>query len=109
MLLSGQHPRCLPPASLSAALAGRVTLNRLAPQTMVIKSSPCPSLQVPILAAFRTEEEVAGRAPRERVMACIFKVGDDCRQDVLALQARSWALVMRQAPGYYKVTTSSMS
>jgi hypothetical protein len=44
--------------------------------------------QVPILAAFRTEEEVAGRPPRERVMACIFKVGDDCRQDVLALQAR---------------------
>ena len=45
-------------------------------------------LQVPILAAFRTEEVIPGRSPRERVMACIFKVGDDCRQDVLALQAR---------------------
>ena len=42
---------------------------------------------MPILVAFRTEEVPdGGGAPEERVMACIFKVGDDCRQDVLALQ-----------------------
>jgi phosphatidylinositol 4-kinase len=39
----------------------------------------------PILVAFRCEQSDE-LGSHEKVQACIFKVGDDCRQDVLALQ-----------------------
>lgn len=43
----------------------------------------------PILAAFRCEQSDE-LGSHEKVQACIFKVGDDCRQDVLALQVGRW-------------------
>ena len=46
---------------------------------------PQSAAKCPILAAFRCEQEDE-LGCHERVQACIFKVGDDCRQDVLALQ-----------------------
>ncbi len=60
----------------------------------VIPKSATPmrsAAKVPILVAFDVQEEEEGPlgeplAPVHKKLACIFKVGDDIRQDVLALQ-----------------------
>ncbi|KAK9812698.1 hypothetical protein WJX72_002251 [[Myrmecia] bisecta] len=57
----------------------------------IISESATPmqsAAKVPLLVAFKVEEQLAS-TKQERVQACIFKVGDDCRQDVLALQVIS--------------------
>ncbi|BDA51126.1 phosphatidylinositol 4-kinase alpha [Coccomyxa sp. Obi] len=54
----------------------------------VIPESATPmqsAAKVPILVAFQVEDTERPEEG-EKVQACIFKVGDDCRQDVLALQ-----------------------
>ncbi len=40
----------------------------------------------------QVEDSSSGTESVERVQACIFKVGDDCRQDVLALQVLAISL-----------------
>lgn len=60
----------------------------------VIPKSATPmrsAAKVPILVAFEVQEEEEGPLgeplpPVHKSLACIFKVGDDIRQDVLALQ-----------------------
>ncbi len=63
--------------------------------------------KVPLLVKFKVEESLGlGRPPETRLQACIFKVGDDCRQDVLALQvgALDLHLFVIEQPGHLAQT-----
>lgn len=60
----------------------------------IIPKSATPmrsAAKVPLLVAFEVDEQEQGQEglplpPVRKPLACIFKVGDDIRQDVLALQ-----------------------
>lgn len=75
-----------PRDDLYLAIDPRLTVRRVIAESATPMQS---AAKVPTLVAFEvTAQPPAGseEPPREGVQACIFKVGDDCRQDVLALQ-----------------------
>ncbi|KAK9821480.1 hypothetical protein WJX74_000721 [Apatococcus lobatus] len=72
----------LPRADLYLPTNPESRIMALLPQTGTPMQS---AAKVPLLVAFTVEQHV-NETLIQRPQACIFKVGDDCRQDVLALQ-----------------------